>query len=440
MRHLDLPILRRAYLNPRALAGLAKRWLRTLRLLRTTRPALVYLTTSAAYLCAPAARLAGVPQVIGHKQEMWSSSDAAILGLCARACHRLIACPVPPATTSRIDCTAGPWRCSTPPTRHAAYHPGWPRGAPHLHDRQPVERHQGSSHTAGRLGPHRRPWTSRRPGWSAAERSGDRRGGARNTAAGSRQHHHRGRGSRHRALPRCDRRRPGPQRHSRRVRVDRDRGLRTGPARRRRRGWGLVDIITDGSDGWTFAPSTSTHSPESSLASTAMRSPWPAATPAQRTKRGSPQSATPPTGVRQSACERPHALTHPPRTIGSQKPKGPHEILGHEFLVCAPPTLHAPRPGVGVIGMTEANNDFATNLSRLRSAQKPSFGTAAYGRYVNRPAGRLIAAFAHKFGLTPNGATAISAALSASGLVLLAVADRASGRVSAWQYCSPPGT
>jgi glycosyltransferase involved in cell wall biosynthesis len=91
VRHLDLPILRRAYLNPRSLPGLARRWVRTLRSLRATRPAFVYLTTSAAYLCAPAARLAGTPQVIGHKQEMWSSSDAPVLGLCARACHRLIA-------------------------------------------------------------------------------------------------------------------------------------------------------------------------------------------------------------------------------------------------------------------------------------------------------------------------------------------------------------
>jgi phosphatidylglycerophosphate synthase len=72
--------------------------------------------------------------------------------------------------------------------------------------------------------------------------------------------------------------------------------------------------------------------------------------------------------------------------------------------------------------MTEATNDFASNLSRLRSAQKPSFGTAAYGRYVNRPAGRLVAAFAHSFGLTPNGATAISATLSATGIALLAIA------------------
>ena len=112
-------------------------------------------------------------------------------------------------------------------------HPRRPRGTTHLHDRQPVERHQGPSHTAGRLGPHRRPGTSRRPGWSAAQRSVDRRRVARRTDAQPRQHHHRRRGSRHRALPRRGRRRPRPQRHPRRVRVDRDRGLRTRPTRRR---------------------------------------------------------------------------------------------------------------------------------------------------------------------------------------------------------------
>lgn len=62
---------------------------------------------------------------------------------------------------------------------------------------------------------------------------------------------------------------------------------------------------------------------------------------------------------------------------------------------------------------------FRGDLSRLRSAQKPAHGTPAYSRYVNRPAGRIVAAAAHQVGLTPDGATAISATLSATGLVLL---------------------
>jgi len=118
VRHLDLPILRRAYRTPRALVGLARRWLRTLRVLRVTCPAFVYLTTSATYLAAPAARLAGARQVVGHKQELWSSSDALVLGPFARACHRLITISSPvhddlPRSLRRrammvLNATAGP--------------------------------------------------------------------------------------------------------------------------------------------------------------------------------------------------------------------------------------------------------------------------------------------------------------------------------------------
>lgn len=68
------------------------------------------------------------------------------------------------------------------------------------------------------------------------------------------------------------------------------------------------------------------------------------------------------------------------------------------------------------------SSGYRSNLLALRAAQKPSRGTAAYGRYVNRPAGRVVAAAAHTVGLTPDGATAISAVLSGLGLVVLAVA------------------
>lgn len=59
------------------------------------------------------------------------------------------------------------------------------------------------------------------------------------------------------------------------------------------------------------------------------------------------------------------------------------------------------------------------NLHALRSAQKPSRGTAAYSRLVNRPLGRLTAAFLHVYGVTPNMATAMSAALSTAGIAAL---------------------
>ncbi|SFC27095.1 CDP-alcohol phosphatidyltransferase [Nocardioides terrae] len=66
---------------------------------------------------------------------------------------------------------------------------------------------------------------------------------------------------------------------------------------------------------------------------------------------------------------------------------------------------------------------FRANLAELRAAQKPSSGTAAYGRYVNRPAGRVVAAACHRIGLTPDQATAVSAALSGAGIALLAVSS-----------------
>lgn len=60
-------------------------------------------------------------------------------------------------------------------------------------------------------------------------------------------------------------------------------------------------------------------------------------------------------------------------------------------------------------------------VAALARAQKPPRGTAAYSRHINRPLARQVTAMVHRFGLTPNGATAISASLSATGLVLLAV-------------------
>lgn len=67
--------------------------------------------------------------------------------------------------------------------------------------------------------------------------------------------------------------------------------------------------------------------------------------------------------------------------------------------------------------------DFRTGLEALRAAQKPPRGTAAYSRLVNRPVGRVVAALFNTFGMTPNQATAVSATLSALGIVLIATAD-----------------
>lgn len=58
-------------------------------------------------------------------------------------------------------------------------------------------------------------------------------------------------------------------------------------------------------------------------------------------------------------------------------------------------------------------------LHRLSSAQKGAQGAPAYSRFVNRPAGRLLAALAFHAGLTPNAVTAISAVFTGTGIALL---------------------
>ncbi len=94
-----------------------------------------------------------------------------------------------------------------------------------------------------------------------------------------------------------------------------------------------------------------------------------------------------------------------------------HPDAAHRTDCCRPDLgVHAACP---VTSMTGGRHGFRGDLARLRSAQKPAYGTPAYSRYVNRPAGRVVAAVAHQFGLSPDGATAISAALSATGLALL---------------------
>ena len=90
VRHVGLPILRRAYGTPRGAVALLARSGRLVQDLRKARPSAVYCTTSAAFLCAPLARLAGVRRVIGHVQEIWSSGDGKILSGPARACDTLL--------------------------------------------------------------------------------------------------------------------------------------------------------------------------------------------------------------------------------------------------------------------------------------------------------------------------------------------------------------
>ncbi|MEU1123783.1 CDP-alcohol phosphatidyltransferase family protein [Streptomyces sp. NPDC005899] len=64
-----------------------------------------------------------------------------------------------------------------------------------------------------------------------------------------------------------------------------------------------------------------------------------------------------------------------------------------------------------------------TVLRELRGAQKSSKGVSLYSRYVNRPAGRLLAAAACRAGLTPNQVTLVSAAFTFSAVAAVALAE-----------------
>jgi phosphatidylglycerophosphate synthase len=64
---------------------------------------------------------------------------------------------------------------------------------------------------------------------------------------------------------------------------------------------------------------------------------------------------------------------------------------------------------------------YRATVARLASAQKGAArGAPAYSIYVNRKLGRFIAAGAYLAGLTPNAVTAVSAAFTFTGIVLLA--------------------
>lgn len=65
---------------------------------------------------------------------------------------------------------------------------------------------------------------------------------------------------------------------------------------------------------------------------------------------------------------------------------------------------------------------FRENYEQLARAQKSSVGVSFYSRWINRPAGRVLAAAAHVVGLTPNGVTYLSALASLAGLALLVLA------------------
>lgn len=127
VRHLPLPIMRRAYQTPTGLLRLSGRSAGLVQRLHAHRPDVVYCTTSATFLAAPAARLAQVPHVIGHVHEIWSDMDRRILGPLARSCGQLLA-----ISTAVVDSLPSRLRARTVIVPNGTTDPG--AGAP-LDDR-----------------------------------------------------------------------------------------------------------------------------------------------------------------------------------------------------------------------------------------------------------------------------------------------------------------
>ncbi|MGB7980667.1 MAG: CDP-alcohol phosphatidyltransferase family protein [Candidatus Nanopelagicales bacterium] len=67
-----------------------------------------------------------------------------------------------------------------------------------------------------------------------------------------------------------------------------------------------------------------------------------------------------------------------------------------------------------------SQDGFREIVNRLAAAQKTNRGAPAYSRWVNRWLGRRIAAAAFLRGATPNQVTAVSAALTYTGIALIA--------------------
>lgn len=65
-------------------------------------------------------------------------------------------------------------------------------------------------------------------------------------------------------------------------------------------------------------------------------------------------------------------------------------------------------------------SQFGYALRELSAAQKSAKGVSLYSRYVNRPAGRILAAAGYRLKLTPNQVTLISAAVTFAGVVMIA--------------------
>ncbi|MGW8970739.1 CDP-alcohol phosphatidyltransferase family protein [Streptomyces platensis] len=66
-------------------------------------------------------------------------------------------------------------------------------------------------------------------------------------------------------------------------------------------------------------------------------------------------------------------------------------------------------------------SQFGYAIRQLSAAQKSAKGVSLYSRYVNRPAGRVLAAVGYSIKLTPNQVTMISGVFTFAGVVMIAV-------------------
>lgn len=73
--------------------------------------------------------------------------------------------------------------------------------------------------------------------------------------------------------------------------------------------------------------------------------------------------------------------------------------------------------------MTAVTERYTDTLARLGTSQKSAKGAPAYSRFVNRKAGRYLAAWAYHRGLTPNAVTGISACFTFAAITALALVE-----------------
>lgn len=120
--HVDLPVIRRRYLNVRGMTGIGRRLAALRQRLRQADPEMVVLATSAVLPAAWALPRSSDRLLVLHLQEVWEGGQGAMLGLLARRVDRVVAISeaarrgVPPSVQGRTtvvpNATADPgaWR------------------------------------------------------------------------------------------------------------------------------------------------------------------------------------------------------------------------------------------------------------------------------------------------------------------------------------------